>query len=307
MNYIDDALVQAVAHSEPLGCAGNIAHQNVDTRSRRTQSHYRSRAEPAQAIVARTAFPLLFRHTGTLLCFFLHRLVNALRHRLRVAGCGQVDCDLIPHPLPGGGEVEVLSTNRKAVEESDAAAGWMTPVRQIPGFKQGSAHKADLGNLAADAVDLHPIAYANAVLADKDEPAKKRDHEILHRDGQPSGCQTENCRHLPRPSEDDKQNEQTANCLYNQLQDGAEGLRLPPVERWIGHQPPHKRIAEHDADEDKGDQRQRLQNQMPQGAVLQKHLGRPLAVDGGKLLLGLNAVITDGEKLALLALFLYAG
>ena len=71
-----------------------------------------------------------------------------------------------------------------------------------------------------------------------------------------------------------------------------------PVERRIGHQTPHQRIAEHHADEDESDQRQRLQNQMQHDAVLQEHLSGPLAVNCGKLLLGLNAVVIDAEELA---------
>ena len=37
---------------------------------------------------------------------------------------------------------------------------------------------------------------------------------------------------------------------------------------------------------------------MQDDAVLQKHLGGPLAVDGCELLLGLNAVVVDAENLA---------
>ena len=97
-------------------------------------------------------------------------------------------------------KLKYLSANGEAVQEGDAAAGWMAPVRQIAGFKQGSAHQADLGNFAAHAVDLNPIADANAILAHEDEPAEKREDEILHGDGESGGGKAKNGGHLPAAS-----------------------------------------------------------------------------------------------------------
>ena len=57
------------------------------------------------------------------------------------------------------------------------------------------------------------------------------------------------------------------------------------------HQSAHQRIAQHHADADECNEGERLQNQMKHDAVLQQHLGSPLAVDRGQLLLGLDAVV----------------
>lgn len=46
---------------------------------------------------------------------------------------------------------------------------------------------------------------------------------------------------------------------------------------------------------------------MRDDAVLQLHLGQPLTVNCGKLLLGLNPIVVDAQNLALRALFLDFG
>src|SRR5580704_4788752 len=80
-----------------------------------------------------------------------------------------VDTDLVPHPLAGGGEVEVLAGDGEVVDEGDATAGGMALVGPVAGFEQHRAEEADLDDLAADAVDLDPVADANTVFAHEDE------------------------------------------------------------------------------------------------------------------------------------------
>ena len=77
------------------------------------------------------------------------------------------------HPLPGGREVEVLAADGEAVHEADAAAGGIAAGGERAGFEQGGGHESDLGDLAADAVDLNRVAHADAALAHQKEPAKE--------------------------------------------------------------------------------------------------------------------------------------
>jgi hypothetical protein len=50
-----------------------------------------------------------------------------------------------------------------------------------------------------------------------------------------------------------------------------------------------------------------MQDQVQQDPMLQKHLIGPLAVDGSELLLRLNSVVIDVEKLTLFASLFYSG
>ncbi len=102
-----------------------------------------------------------------------------------------------------------------------------------------------------------------------------------------------------RSAEDDQQNEHHADNLNRQLENAAQRLSLPAIERRMGHQLPHQRVAEHHADQDEEDQREGAKNQMQHDAVLQEHLRGPFAVDRRELLLGLNAIVVDAEDLAL--------
>src|ERR1035441_5449402 len=124
VDLIDDALVEAVAHDKSLGGAGDVANTQVDADQRGALSDDGRGVEAAEAVVALTALPHLRGEQGTLGGLLHHQLSNALDGG--EIGSGQVDGDLIPHPLMRGGEVEVLAANGEAVEEGDGASGWMT-------------------------------------------------------------------------------------------------------------------------------------------------------------------------------------
>ena len=104
---------------------------------------------------------------------------------------------------PRGGEIEVLAANGKAVHEADAAAGGMSAIAaEGSGFQQRGSHQADFGDLAAHAVDLNPVADANAALAHEDKPAEKRENEILQCDGEGGGGEAEDGGRFVRRAED---------------------------------------------------------------------------------------------------------
>ncbi len=115
--------------------------------------------------------------------------------------------NLVPQPLSRGGEVEVLAADGVAVHEVDAAAGGMALVGPVAGLEQRGAEEADLDDLAADAIDLDPVADADAVLAHEDEPAEEGEDEVLEDDGEAGGDEAEDGRHLAGHAEDDQNDE----------------------------------------------------------------------------------------------------
>jgi hypothetical protein len=66
-------------------------------------------------------------------------------------------------------------------------------------------------------------------------------------------------------------------------------------------------VEQDDANEDEGNQGERLQDEMQNDAMLQQQLSVPLPVDGAELLVALDAVVVDGQKLASRATVLEVG
>ena len=201
--------------------------------------------------------------------------------------------DLVPHPLAGGGEVEVLAGDGEVVDEGDAAAGGMALVGPVAGFEQRGAEEADLDDLAADAVDLNPVADADAVLAHEDEPAEEGEDEVLEDDRETRRSEAENRRGLAGCAEDEEKHEAEGDDLDAEDDDGAQGMQAAPV-----HVRTIEEIAdgggEQDADENEGgDPGERLKGEMAHDGVLQLHLREPLGVDGGELFLGLELILDD--------------
>src|SRR5271165_1211029 len=183
----------------------------------------------------------------------------------------------------------------------------MPLVRPVAGFEHRRAEETDLDHFASNAVDLHPVADANAVLAHQNEPSKESQDESLQCNRESGSRQAQDCGHLRWHAKDDEQDEQKAQELHAEFRKRAQCAHAPPVKRGTIHEAAHKLVAQNDANEDNGDQSKRLQDKMQQDPVLQKHLVRPLAVNGGELLLRLNPVVINAEKLALLALRSQAG
>ena len=166
---------------------------------------------------------------------------------------------------------------------------------RVAGLEQSGSHDADLDHFAADAVDLDPVADANAALAHEDKPTEEGENKVLQGDGEGSGGETENGGRFMRRAEEDKQNQQCTDHLYGQFENHAQGLRLPSIEYRMGHQAPYEGVAQNHADENENDECGRLKNEVQKDAMLAEQLRRPLGVNGGELLLGLNAVVVDTE------------
>ena len=83
--------------------------------------------------------PFALGQAGIVLGLFDDGVVDGVDGLVGVGAGRDVDGDLIPHPLAGGGEVEVLAGNGEVVDEGDTAAGGMALVGPVAGFEQSGA------------------------------------------------------------------------------------------------------------------------------------------------------------------------
>ena len=201
--------------------------------------------------------------------------------------------------MAGCGEVEVLASDGEVIDEGDAATGGVAFVSPVAGFEERGAEEADLEDFAADAVDLYGVSDADPVAAHEDEPADEGEDELLECDGETGGGEAEDGGELAGDSEDEEEDAEDADELNGKLDDGAEGARAANVQRGAREQAANEPRSEHDADDDENYQCDGLQDEVEEDSVLEENLYGPLLVDGGELLLGEDAVVVDGEELAL--------
>ena len=241
----------------------------------------------------RSTLPLLLGDAGVLLCLFLDDFENAIDGIAGVERRRNADGKLVPHPLTGGGEIEVLAANGEAVHEGDTAAGGVAPIGEVARLKKCCLHEAKLGDLAPHAIDFNPVADANSLFAHQDEPPEKGKHEILQHKGQSRRGDTKNGRSLMRGSKDKDEDDCGTGKLHAQLKNHAQRLRTPSVDDRVDDQPTDQRVAENHAKKRDKNESRRLQNQMQESAMLTKHLPSPLGINSDELLLSLDSIIVD--------------
>src|SRR5260370_13807135 len=133
---------------------------------------------------SRRALPFVLRLLCGRFCsfgnFFLYRVDDGIRIPPR----GKHYLQLIPKPMTRGGKIEIMAFYGKTVRECDAPSGGMASVGPIAGFQQDGVKHSQLDNFAADAVDFHPVAEANAIFPHEHQPANEGYDEILECVGQ---------------------------------------------------------------------------------------------------------------------------
>ena len=174
----------------------------------------------------------------------------------------------------------------------------MALIRPVARLEHGGAEKTDLRNLARHAIDLHPIANPDAMLTHQYKPAKERNDEVLQDKRESGSGEAEDGGHLAGGAEDDEQDDQRAEELYAEFEDDVQGLDAAPVELGTIDEMAGECVEEDHADQNEGDQCERLQQQMQYDSMLQKDLRGPLAVNARELLLTLDAIVADAENLA---------
>ena len=85
--------------------------------------------------------------------------------------------------------------------------------RPVAGFEQNGLQQPDFDHLAGHAVDLNPVAHADAVAPHQHEPSKECDDEILHRHRQPGARQAEHRRRLRGHAENNEADHDRAHRL----------------------------------------------------------------------------------------------
>src|SRR6185437_11015743 len=201
-------------------------------------------SQAAQARDTRAALPFLLRERGIFGGFSPHHGFNAPGQGVSIHGIRHAHSDLIPQPLALRGEIEVLAADCEAVEERDAAAGGYALVREAAGFKQSGLDQADLRDLAAYAVDLHPVADADAIFPYQEEPAEEGDDVVLKSDGEGGRGQADHGRGLLWRTEEDEHNQYQPDDPETHFQNGAQCLGLAAFERRMGEQFADRGIAE---------------------------------------------------------------
>src|ERR1019366_8146261 len=95
----------------------------------------------------------------------------------------------------------------------------MALIGPVARLEHRGAENTDLGNLARDAINLHPVANPDAMLTHQYKPAKERNDEVLQDQREPGSGEAKDGGHLARSAEDDKQDDQCAEQLYAELED----------------------------------------------------------------------------------------
>src|SRR5882757_1970237 len=123
--------------------------------------------------------PLQLRHARILCRLLFNNLVDALDCRIGVLCCGDAHGKLVPHPLPGRGEVEELSADCETVVEGDTPSRRMSLVGPVTGLHERCAEETDLDDLASNTADLHGVSDADAVATHQNEPSDKSEDKVL--------------------------------------------------------------------------------------------------------------------------------
>ena len=298
MEQAHHPFVQAIPYAGAIRRAGNIAHHDVDSGGAWAHFHRRRRARMAQAALLGSTLPFRLSHAGILFGLLDHGFVDALDEAVGVSIRGYAEPDLIPHPLTAAREVEVLALDGETVQECNAPSGRIALVGPVAGFEQGGTEQADFDRLAGHAVNLHTVANMDAALTHQHEPAEEGDDEVLHDNRKAGSGKAKDGGHLARDAEDDQEDEHHPGELYAQLEDDPQRVRAAPVERGPLDVMYGESVQQQNADEDEGNQSEGLQDEMKHDAMLQRQLRGPLLINAGELLVGFDAVVVDGQKLA---------
>src|SRR5580658_8795135 len=112
----------------------------------------------------------------------------------------------------------------------------MAGVGPAPGLKQHRVKQPDLQHFSPDAVDLDPVAGANAILAHQHEPAKEPNDEIFHGHRQARPGEREDGRKVGGNPENNQQNQQHAEGLQHEQDQSAHRVHLEAFKSHAGKQ-----------------------------------------------------------------------
>ena len=175
-----------------------------------------------------------------------------------------------------------MTRGGEAVGEGDAPAGRVTGIRPVTGLEQHRAQHPELHHLAAHAVDLDPVAEADAVLAHQHEPADEGDDEILERDREAGAREPHHGAELPRHPDDDQHDEHHAENLQRDPDHAAKRPELAAVDGGAPEEALQPAVGEEQREERGQHDRHAAQAIVQEGALLSRKQRVPLAVDVGE-------------------------
>src|SRR5260370_31135467 len=123
--------------------------------------------------------------------------------------------------------MEVMLFDGGALGEGPAPASGVSGIAPVAGLQQHGMEHAELHDLAADAVDFHPVAEANAVAAHQDQPAEERDAEVLERDREARAHDADHGAELRRHADHDHQDHYHGDASQADASDAPPRLDLP--------------------------------------------------------------------------------
>src|SRR5271169_1002835 len=112
-------------HLVALRGARDVAHDHLQPLRYGPQVGSRTGRERMRSILARHPLPILFSRARVGFSLLLRELADLGHGRIRVAIRGQRDVELVPEPLPGGREIEIVVFDRERVHEGHASARGM--------------------------------------------------------------------------------------------------------------------------------------------------------------------------------------
>src|SRR5882762_368433 len=93
----------------------------------------------------------------------------------------------------------------EAVGEGHPPARRVSGIAPIAGLHQHGVEHAEFRDFAADAVDFHPVAEANAIATHQHQPPEKSHDEVLQRDREACAHDADHGAELSRYTDDDEQ------------------------------------------------------------------------------------------------------
>src|ERR1700690_2067517 len=141
-----------------------------------------------------------------------------------------------------------MAFDGKAVGEGYPSAGRMPGVAPVAGLQKHRVEHAEFSDFTADAVDFHPVAQTDAVAAHQDQPAEKRDDEVLESHRQARADDADRGRELARHAHDDEQDDDHANDAQADPCDAAQSFDLPAIQFWAVEQMLHPAVEQQQND-----------------------------------------------------------
>src|SRR6201999_1093036 len=225
-----------------------------------------------------------------------HLFGDCIDNRLGIASDRHYQLQLIPKPLSGSREIEVVPFNRETVGESHASTGRMAGVAPIAGLEQHRVEHAEFGDFAADAVDFDPVAKPDSVAAHEHEPAEESDDEILEGNRQAGADYPQGGRELARHSDHYQQNDERGHHAQAHTDDAAQRLDLAPIQLWLVEQLLQPAVQHQQKDQDSDDDQRVREHVVADASRLQRDEPVPLVINARKLVLIGDAPVDDGQN-----------